>query len=103
MRNKKITLVTKYKADPTATTISSKETPVWASTKSVGRTEFYEAYSSNMKPKIIVDVFPDEYKRSIISQANGPVEPTRIIVDGKEYNILRTFTKNDYSMEITLG
>lgn len=103
MRDSKITLITKYKADPTATTISSKETDVWASKKSVGRTEFYEAYSSNMKPKIIVDILPDEYKRSIVSQASGPVEPTRIIVDGKEYNILRTFTKNDYSMEITLG
>lgn len=104
MRNHKVTLVTKYKQNGSATTISEQTTEIWADVKSVTRTEFYQAYSSNLKPKNIIDVLPSEYKKAIVTIENGPTyEPTRIIVDGTERNIIRVFTKNDYSMEITVG
>ena len=92
MRNKKVTLITKYKASATAKTISEK------------RTEFYEAYTSNLKPRNIVDVLPSEYKRAIVTTDDEDIfEPTRIEVDGQERNIIRIYTRNDYSMEITVG
>lgn len=104
MRNKKVTLVTKYKAEGTAKVISEERITLWADVKSVKRTEFYEAYTSNLKPRNIVDVLPSEYNRAIVTNKDGDVfEPTRIVVDGHERNIIRIFTRNDYSMEITVG
>ena len=104
MRNKKVTLITKYKADSSVKVISEKKTELWADVKSVRRTEFYEAYTSNLKPRNIVDVLPSEYTRAIVTNEDGDVfEPTRIVVDRQERNIIRVYTKNDYSMEITVG
>lgn len=104
MRNKKVTLITKYKASATAKTISEERTGIWAEVKSVKRTEFYEAYTSNLKPRNIVDVLPSEYNRAIVTTDDGDIfEPTRIEVDGQERNIIRIYTRNDYSMEITVG
>lgn len=104
MRDKKVTLVTKYKADSSAKTISEEKTDVWAEIKSVKRTEFYEAYTSNLKPRNIIDVLPSEYNRAIVTNEDGATfEPTRIIVNGAERNIIRVYTKSDYSMEITVG
>lgn len=104
MRNKKVTLITKYKASATAKTISEKRTDIWAEVKSVKLTEFYEAYTSNLKPRNIIDVLPSEYRRAIVTTDDEDIfEPTRIEVDGHERNIIRIYTRNDYSMEITVG
>lgn len=104
MRDKKVTLITKYKADSTSKTISEEQTDVWAEIKSVKRTEFYEAYTSNLKPRNIIDILPSEYNRATVTNEDGDsFEPTRIIVNGQERNIIRVYTKSDYSMEITVG
>lgn len=104
MRDLKISLITKYKANSKSTSISTQTTDVWASKKSVGRLEFYEAYTSNLKPKNIFDILPSEFKRAIVTNSDGNVfEPTRLKVGNDEFDIIRVFTKNDYSMEITAG
>ena len=104
MRNSKVILITKYKAESTSKTVSEKRTEVWAEKKSVNRTEFYEAYTSNLKPKNIVNILPSEYNRAIVKNDDGDIfEPTRIVVDGIEMNIIRIYSKHDYSMEITVG
>ena len=104
MRNKKVALITKYKASSSAKVISEEKTELWAEVKSVKRTEFYEAYTSNLKPRNIVDVLPSEYNRAIVTNDDGATfEPTRIEIDGQERNIIRIYTRNDYSMEITVG
>lgn len=104
MRDSKVTLITKYKATATAKELTTHTVDIWAEKKSVNRTEFYEAYTSNLKPKNIIDVLPSEYKKGIVVTDDGDVfEPTRIIVDGRESNIIRVFSHHDYSMEITVG
>lgn len=104
MRDCKVTLITKYKEAADAKEITSKETELWASKKSVTHKEFYEAYSSNLSAKAIIDVLPSEYNRAVVTDYDGNIcEPTRIIVSGQELNIIRVFSRHDYSMEITVG
>ena len=104
MRDCKVKLITKYKALENTKELTVKETEIWASKKSVTYREFYEAYSSNLQPKAIIDVIPSEYNRAIVTDYKGNVcEPTRIVVGGQEMNIIRVFSRHDYSMEITVG
>ncbi|MFD1204015.1 phage head closure protein [Sporosarcina contaminans] len=58
--------------------------------KSVGRTEFYSAANSDMRPEIVLVVHTYEY------QGERKVE-----FEGHQYSVLRTYSENFEELELT--
>lgn len=72
--------------DRTETGINSV---VFANKKSVRQSEFYQAHAHGFKPEIMFEVRSLEYTGQ-----------EQLIYNGKTYNIIRTYSKNDEVMEL---
>lgn len=62
---------------------------VFANKKSIRQSEFYQAHATGLKPELMFEVRAVDY-------AGQP----QLVHEGKTYNIIRTFTKNDEIMEL---
>ena len=62
---------------------------VFANKKSVRQSEFYQAFAAGLKPELMFEVRSIEYS----GQSN-------LIFNGKEYVIIRTYSKNDEITEL---
>lgn len=109
MCNELIELVTVLGSEKNANGFRTEEhvekAEVFASIKSVGRTEHYEAVRSGMKVNIIFVVDPDDFKLSereiTVDGTSKKVKASKIIHDGTTYLIHRTFITESGRMEIT--
>ena len=59
---------------------------VFANRKSIRQSEFYQALSVGLKPQIVFEVYAFEYQ-----------EEESLSYNGKEYSIIRAFTKGDFT------
>lgn len=100
MRDLKIELVTKYKR---GTEVKEYTYKVWAKKKSLTRSEFYAAYAAGLKPQMIFDILPEEYRLADVSVNDVVYHATKVRFEGHEYGIIRTFERNRVSMEMTVG
>lgn len=105
MRNELIKLITvtgrTKDRDGFETGKECKENEIFAEVKSVGRTEYYEALRAGVKTSQIFDVNPDDYQMGCIVKSGKKYRPSKVIYEGSEYRIERTYCKNMNSMEIT--
>lgn len=99
MRDEKIVLVTKY---PEGAEIKTNEAEIFAEKKSATRSEFYAAYAANLNVGFVFDIYPDEYCMADVTVNDKTYSATHIRYEGREYEIVRTFTKNENSMEVTV-
>lgn len=78
---------------------------VFASIKSVGRTEYYEAVRAGMQAGIIFVVDADDFRLSecevTVEGKSRKVRASKIIYEGTTYLIHRTYVKDSGLMEIT--
>lgn len=70
-------------------TVESRKT-VLCSVKSIGRSEFYSAYATGLKPEIIFGLHYFEY--------NGE---RKVVFAGAKYRVIRTFTSDFKLVELT--
>lgn len=109
MCNELIELVTvlgsEKDADGFRTEEHTEKVEVFADTKSVGRTEHYEAVRAGMKVNIIFVVDADDFKLSeremSVDGKTKKIKASKIIHNGTTYLIHRTFVKDSGLMEIT--
>lgn len=109
MRNELIELVTVLGSEKNANGFRTEEhvekAEVFASIKSVGRTEYYEAVRAGMQVNIIFVVDVDDFKLSeheiTVDGKTRKVKASKIIHDGTTYLIHRTFVQDSRLMEIT--
>ena len=109
LNNELIELVTvlgsEKDADGFRTEEHTAKVEVFADIKSVGRTEYYEAVRAGMQVNIIFVVDADDFRLSEHEiTADGKtkkVKASRIIHDGTNYLVHRTFVKDSGLMEIT--
>lgn len=76
------------------------ELNVIAEKKSVKRTEFYSAMKSNIIPKFTFEVYAEEYEATKQEDEEGIHYATKAICDNEEYDIIRTYTADDFRLEI---
>lgn len=100
MRNMLITLITEFKE---GVEIKKKETAVYAEQKSVGRTEYYASVAAGLTAQYIFDVYPDEYHLGDKIVEDKVYHPSKVLFEGFEYNITRTYSKSCSSIELTVG
>ncbi|MBT2722312.1 phage head closure protein [Bacillus sp. ISL-46] len=62
---------------------------IFANKKSISQSEFYQAASTGLKPEIKFEVRSSEY-----------LDEPKLLFNGKEYEILRTFDKNGEIIEL---
>lgn len=109
LKNELIELVTVLGSEKNANGFRTEEhvakIEVFASVKSVGRMEYYEAVRAGMQVNIIFVVDTDDFRMSEHEvTADGKarkVRASKIIYDGTTYLIHRTFVKDSGLMEIT--
>lgn len=79
-------------AGDTVTATTWKE--VFARKNSIGQSEFYQAHSEGLKPVFKFEIHPSEYDR----KKDGP----RIRYDGELFKIIRTYEKDNETLELTV-
>lgn len=81
------------------------KTEVFAGVKSVGRTEYYEALRNDIQVNIIFVVDPDDFKLSEheiqVAGETKKIKASRVIYDGTDYRIRRTYRNNFGMLEMT--
>ena len=70
--------------------IDPVETPIYCGVKSIGRTEYYNAAATGLRPEIIFVVHAYEYD-----------EQKQIRFDGVEYRVMRTYEVDFEELELT--
>ena len=80
--------------------LKEHEIEIYADKKSVVRSEFYSAVQVGLKVKYIFEVDSDDFE--MCTRESG-AEPARIIHNGVNYNILRSYERTKGIMEITVG
>jgi len=100
MRNDVIQLVTKYNDGK-----EKKENivEIFASRKSLTRNEFYASYGVGLRLQYSFDILPDEYFMAAVDFNEKHYLPTHVRVGAVEYAIIRTYQKNNSSMELIVG
>lgn len=96
MRDTKVTLITEV---PVGASIARHETEVWAEKKSVGRTEFYQAYGAGLKASAVYSIGALDYEAS----CHDGYEPSSMVVDGRLRSVVRVYhdtTKDEYEVTI---
>ncbi len=109
MNNEIITLVTvlgeKRDDDGFLQEEITAEVEIFAGIKSVGRTEYYEAFRSGIQASIIFLVDQDDFKLSereiTVDGKLKKVKASRVVYDGTSYLIRRTFRNNFGMLEMT--
>ena len=77
---------------------TEKKKEVYVREKSVGRTEFYEALRSGITVNITFDIRMEDWEQTRHTTANKKIAyAQKILYDGAEYDIIRTY-RTDRSM-----
>ncbi|MFI8716146.1 phage head closure protein [Brevibacillus brevis] len=84
-----VELITVLQSNGATASVSETTRSVYANQKSVSRTEFYQAIANNLKPTVVFEVHSFEYENEQKLRHNG-----------KEYLILRTYSKGDELIEL---
>lgn len=100
MRDELLHLITLV---PYGNKVREVKTEIFTERKSLTRSEFYSAYQVGLKGKYVFEISPDDYEMCKIAFDGKELYPTRINYRGQDYNILRIFSLNSNSMEITAG
>lgn len=74
---------------------------IFASVKSVGRTEYYEALRSGMNVNIIFSVNPDDFDLATKEVDGKKIKASKVIHDGATYIIRRTYKKDLHVLELS--
>lgn len=101
MRFDEINLITKLQEDaeiiPNAFTVP-------AEAKEPTRSEFYAAYAVGLSAKYVFVINPDDYKDACLFDVdNVRIYPSSVTYEGEELNILRTYVKDKFTMELVCG
>lgn len=75
-----------------------KESEVFAKIKSVNYKEFYQAYALGIKPTMIASVDVFDYREAFFDDK----EPSRMLIDGCYYKIIRAYADQLDYVELTL-
>ena len=78
----------------------SSEIAVYASEKSIVRTEFYEAMRSGITPKITFELRQEDFSLSGVKTKKGMVYASKLTCDGVKYDIIRTYKKGKSKIEL---
>lgn len=100
MRDRKVVLITQYKAGKE---IKEESVEIYAEEKSVKYGQFTASYAAGLDAKYILDIYPEEYRQAEITIDGAVYEPTHVLYKGRRMDIIRTFSQNEYSMEVTVG
>lgn len=76
---------------------------VYAEEKSVKYGQFSASYAAGLDAKYILDIYPEEYRQAEVMIDGVVYDPTHVLYKGKRMDIIRTFSQNEYSMEVTVG
>ena len=75
---------------------------IFAEIQSVGRTQFYGDLRNGINVNIIFAVEPEDFKLGIVRVDGIKIKPSKVIYDGDEYIIKRTYLKKSSGLlEIT--
>ena len=99
MKSEAIELVVQYKD---GTEIKENTAKVFASKKSVSRNEFYAAYGVGLRPGFIFVIHPAEFKLADIEVDGVVYSATHVRHNRTLYEIVRTYQKDIYNLEITV-
>lgn len=100
MRNQAAVLKTEY---ANGTGISESSFNVLCEEKSVSFKEFYQAYAVGITPRVILDIDPGDYEAAKITVGTVITLPNKVLYEGNEYLIIRSFRKGNLHMELTLA
>ncbi|MCM1468789.1 MAG: hypothetical protein NC086_11625 [Alistipes sp.] len=100
MRDEKVVLITQYKAGKE---IKEENMEVYAEKKSVKYGQFTASYAAGLDAKYILDIYPQEYRQAGVTVDGIFYEPSHVLYMGKRMDIIRTYSQNEYSMEVTVG
>ena len=104
MRNDLITLITQYTEDNEIK--RERKDDIFTERKSVTRAEYYSAYASGLSPRYVFNMSPDDYECAAVrvteDEETREYLPSHLIYNGITYEIIRTFKKNDESLEVTV-
>lgn len=109
MNNELITLITVLGEERDAAGFLLREltyeVEIFAGIKSVGRTEYYEAFRSGIQASIIFLVNQDDFKLSeqeiMLDGKSKKIKASKVIYDGTTYLIRRTYRNNFGMLEMT--
>lgn len=77
---------------------SRNSTTVYCREKAVTRMEFYEALRSGLTISLVLEIRQEDFRLTEHTQVNGrKAYATKVVYDGAEYDIVRTY-RNDKSM-----
>lgn len=76
---------------------------VFAREKSIARTEFYEAHRSNVNVKIALEMRIEDWEMSRHIVDGKPEYASKIIYDGCEYDVVRTYQRNKSMIQVVCG
>lgn len=82
----------------------NSETPyeVYVRRKSVNRSEFYQSMQAGITATVIFSMCLPDYEEAIIVDADGMKhKPSKIDCDGDTFNIIRAYSKDDDTIELT--
>ena len=99
MKANAIELVVQYKD---GAEIKENTAKIFASKKSVSRNEFYAAYGVGLKTGYIFVIHPSEFCLADLEVGGVVYSATHIRYNGTLYEIVRTYQKDNYNLEITV-
>lgn len=82
---------------------SIEEYEIYADINSVKRTEFYAAMQAGMKPSISISTRVEEYEQTKHIVNGRAVYAQYVMCDDAEYKIIRSYSKGDGMIELTLS
>lgn len=75
--------------------------PIPADAKEPVRSEFYAAYAVGLTVKNVFDINPDDYNDACVTDSDEKtIQPSQVKYNGETLNILRTYVKDKFTMEI---
>lgn len=78
----------------------SSEIVVYASEKSIVRTEFYQAMRSGITPKKTFELRQEDFALSGVKTKKGMIYASKLLCDGVKYNVIRTYQKGKSKIEL---
>lgn len=77
--------------------------PVFAEEVSTARTEFYQAMRAGIQVKITLQIRQEDYENAFLLEDEKKLYASKIIYEGQEYDIIRTYKKGKSKIELTCG
>lgn len=80
-----------------------KETTVFAYSKSIKMTEYYEASRNAIAVSRIFGMNIADYEAAAVIVEGKKVKPKMLVADGTKYRIVRAYEMNDVIVELTVA